>query len=302
MILHQIFRTIHTGPLLQDASRKSLLAKLRRKTGYAFVNCKKALELHSNDIEKAEEWLKQQAQELGWAQAEKLQARNTSQGLVALSIKKKHGVIAEINCETDFVARNAKFHGLAETVVNALMDHGMALKSDQELHKYMVTPEALKQLVAADGKNLMDHTALTIGSVGENIQLKRGFYIAVPDDVQLFGATHPAPINSVPTSFGKYGAFVALRSKNNCKEYGPQLCQHIIGMNPSKIGNITEDTPNANVEEETTLIYQEFLLDPLTSVQHLLLREEIEIVDFVRFEVGETQRTGETLDTAASCN
>lgn len=48
----RIFRLIHTNSLLWQATNKSLLAKLRKKTGYTFANCRKALELHENDVEK----------------------------------------------------------------------------------------------------------------------------------------------------------------------------------------------------------------------------------------------------------
>lgn len=52
MIPAQIFRLIHTNSLLWQATNKSLLAKLRKKTGYTFANCKKALEMHENDVDK----------------------------------------------------------------------------------------------------------------------------------------------------------------------------------------------------------------------------------------------------------
>lgn len=52
MIPRQLFRTIHTNYILCYGSKKTLLSKLRKKTGYTFVNCKKALEIHENDMEK----------------------------------------------------------------------------------------------------------------------------------------------------------------------------------------------------------------------------------------------------------
>lgn len=52
MIPAQMFRLIHTNNLLWQTTNKSLLAKLRKKTGYTFANCKKALELHENDMDK----------------------------------------------------------------------------------------------------------------------------------------------------------------------------------------------------------------------------------------------------------
>lgn len=67
-----------------------------------------------------------------------------------------------------------------------------------------------------------------------------------------------------------------------------QLCQHVIGMNPIKVGDPTIDEPLDNVDDETIMLYQEFLFNPALSIQQLLQNEQIEILDFVRFEMGET--------------
>lgn len=53
---------------------------LRKKTGYTFANCKKALDMHNGDVVKAESWLKEQAQAMGWSKATKLEGRATKQG------------------------------------------------------------------------------------------------------------------------------------------------------------------------------------------------------------------------------
>ncbi|EZA62719.1 hypothetical protein DMN91_006622 [Ooceraea biroi] len=290
MIPAQIFRLIHTNGLLWQATNKSLLAKLRKKTGYTFANCRKALELHENDIERAETWLKEQAQQHGWTQAAKLQGRNTSQGLITVTVDRHHAVLAEINCETDFVARNKKFHGLAEMVASAVLTHARTQEWDSQngVQRILFHTDSLKTLPAEDGKSLGDHSALTIGSVGENITLKRALAISVKlPDVTLYGCTHPAPMNPIPVSFGKYGALVAVKWQNSDNMLGTQLCQHIIGMDPQKIGNARVDEPHDNPDEEPCMIYQEFLLDPSLSVQQLLTDASAEIIEFARFEVGE---------------
>ena len=72
-------------------------------------------------IFQAEEWLKQQAQSLGWAKATKLEGRQTSQGLIALTVDKQNAALVEVNCETDFVARNKEFHKMVhEAAVSCL--------------------------------------------------------------------------------------------------------------------------------------------------------------------------------------
>lgn len=128
-------RFIHTTTA-RWAVEKSNLALLRKKTGYTFANCKKALELHSNDVAKvrsnyregirlilvhfkAETWLRDQAKALGWSKATKLEGRQTRQGLVGVVANQGSAALVEVNCETDFVARNATFQDLVSEVANA---------------------------------------------------------------------------------------------------------------------------------------------------------------------------------------
>lgn len=125
-IIYQIFRTavirfFHGGKVV-NAIEKSKLAALRKKTGYTFVNCKKALELHQNDIAQAEFWLKQQAQSLGWSKATKLEGRQTTQGLIGVAVRDQYAVLVEVNCETDFVARNNEFQKIVEETANSCLN------------------------------------------------------------------------------------------------------------------------------------------------------------------------------------
>lgn len=64
---------------------------------------------------KAEHWLREQAQALGWSKATKLEGRQTTQGLVAVAVSNRTAALVEVNCETDFVARNSMFQ---ETVLD----------------------------------------------------------------------------------------------------------------------------------------------------------------------------------------
>lgn len=75
------------------------------------------------------------------------------------------------------------------------------------------------------------------------------------------------------------------------------------GMDPQKIGNPSVDEPNDNVDDETCMIYQEFLLDSSLSVQELLQGAQAEVVDFARFEVGEEldEPTLESLENFQTC-
>lgn len=67
----------------------------------------------------AETWLNEQAQAMGWAKATKLAGRTALQGLVAVKFDQSHGALVELNCETDFVAKNEKFHQMIEDATAA---------------------------------------------------------------------------------------------------------------------------------------------------------------------------------------
>nr|KAF6375666.1 Ts translation elongation factor, mitochondrial [Pipistrellus kuhlii] len=124
----QPWHAFHAGHWLSSASSKELLMKLRRKTGYSFVNCKKALETCGGDLKQAESWLHEKAQKEGWSKAAKLHGRKTKEGLIGLLQEGNSTVLVEVNCETDFVARNLKFQQLVQQVALGTMLHCQSLK------------------------------------------------------------------------------------------------------------------------------------------------------------------------------
>lgn len=276
-------------------AEKSALATLRKKTGYTFANCKKALEMHGNDLAKAEHWLKEQAQTLGWSKATKLEGRNTSQGLVGVLVRDNIGAMVEVNCETDFVARNQSFQSFVQAASAACVRYVAQLETDANLTKHGLNSEALKQIKLEDGKSLGDHLALMIGTVGENASLNRAICYRAPEDVKLTGYVHPAPADdSTPEgvpSFGKYGSLLAFRHISvdnlNGDSVARKICQHVVGMKPARIGDKSRDEPAADKDEESCLIFQEYLADPSYTVGEVLEANQLEVVDFQRFECGE---------------
>ncbi|MEM6433536.1 MAG: translation elongation factor Ts [Cyanobacteria bacterium P01_D01_bin.115] len=98
---------------MADISAK-LVKELREKTGAGMMNCKKALTESGGDLEKAIEWLRKK----GIASAAKKEGRVAAEGLVHSYIHTggRVGVLVEINCETDFVARREEFKGLAQDI------------------------------------------------------------------------------------------------------------------------------------------------------------------------------------------
>uniref|UniRef100_A0A182MH27 Elongation factor Ts, mitochondrial n=1 Tax=Anopheles culicifacies TaxID=139723 RepID=A0A182MH27_9DIPT len=296
-----------TGIRLYATAEKSALATLRKKTGYTFANCKKALELHNNDLAKAELWLKEQAQAMGWSKATKLEGRNTAQGLIGVLVQRNVGAMVEVNCETDFVARNASFQRFVQVASAACVQHLEKVEADANLTKVGLNSEALKQIVLEDGKSLGDHLALMIGTVGENASLNRAICYKAPDSIQLTGYVHPAPSEEIPHDvplLGKYGSLVAFKSDHSTAEVGDdgelspaqvarKVCQHIVGMKPERIGEPGKDEPAAEKDDETCLIHQEYLVDPSYTVGEVLEANRLQIVDFQRFECGEKSKSEE---------
>ncbi|XP_050078171.1 elongation factor Ts, mitochondrial [Anopheles maculipalpis] len=302
-----------TGIRLYATAEKSALATLRKKTGYTFANCKKALELHNNDLAKAELWLKEQAQAMGWSKATKLEGRNTAQGLIGVLVQRNVGAMVEVNCETDFVARNASFQRFVQVASAACVQHLEHVEADANLTKVGLNSEALKQIVLEDGKSLGDHLALMIGTVGENASLNRAICFKAPESIQLTGYVHPAPNEEIPHDvplIGKYGSLVAFKSAHSTVQEGEgglspaqiarKVCQHIVGMKPERIGEPGKDEPAADKDDETCLIHQEYLVDPTYTVGEVLEANRLQIVDFQRFECGEKSKPEEQNVRAAT--
>ena len=121
------------------------IGKLRQQTGAGLMDCKKALTETEGDMEAAIEWLRKK----GAATAEKKSTRTTSEGVIALNLSDdgKKGTLVEINCETDFVAKNDKFQEFCNEIATA----------------YSENPEA----------DLEEKRTTAVAEIGENIQLTR---------------------------------------------------------------------------------------------------------------------------------
>ncbi len=136
---------------------------LREKTGIGISECREALDKNAGNLKAAEKWLNQQ----GIIKAAKKADRKTSQGLVESYVHSggKIGVLVEINCETDFVARTDDFKKLAHEI--AMQISAMNPKDVKELMQqlYIRDPQIqIEQLIKT-----------TIAKLGENIQVKKFF-------------------------------------------------------------------------------------------------------------------------------
>ncbi|XP_070563364.1 elongation factor Ts, mitochondrial-like [Ptychodera flava] len=258
------FRNFHINTLcvrffntasIQNAvskAKKSNLAKLRKKTGFSFANCKKALDKFENNLEKAEVWLKEQAQKEGWAKATKLQHRAMAQGLVGVLCEKNTASMVEVNCETDFVAKNDKFQTLVGQVAAVTINNFKHLSENNANHvKIPVSGEDLNKMMSTEHqKSLQELLVLAIGQLGENAAIRRAVYLSTPADVFIGNYVH-STLSTKDSKhkcvFGKYGALVAFKKTRdvgkafNPTEFGRRLGQHIVGMSPTSIGTFDDE-------------------------------------------------------------
>ncbi|XP_054859591.1 elongation factor Ts, mitochondrial [Eublepharis macularius] len=293
LLCFQLARFLHTG--LPVLAAKERLVKLRKKTGYSFVNCKTALEKFGGDLKEAEAWLHEQAQKEGWSKVSKLEGRKTKEGLIGLLKEGNSAVMVEVNCETDFVARNAKFQHLVQQVAVGTMQHhqGTTEQLSTYAKRFLKTSELSQLRLGPDGSLLSDQLALTIGKLGENMIIKRATWVSVPENFFIGSYVHGAPPAGNPLlsnmMFGKYGALVICSPSEPCQksdfaELGWRLGQHVVGMAPLSVGSL-EDEPGG--DSETKMLAQPYLLDPSVSLGQYVQPTGVSVLDFVRFECGE---------------
>ncbi|XP_021513239.1 elongation factor Ts, mitochondrial [Meriones unguiculatus] len=295
----QPWRAGHTGPSESpSASSKELLLKLRQKTGYSFVNCKKALETCGGDLRQAEAWLHEQAQKEGWSKVAKLHGRKTKEGLIGLLQDGNASVLVEVNCETDFVSRNLTFQQFVQQVALGTMLHCQSLKDQLSTYsKGFLNSSELSELAAGPDRqgSLKDHLALAIGRLGENMTLRRAAWVKVPSGFYVGSYVHGVMQSPSLHSLllGKYGALVVCKTPEhtrNLEEVGRRLGQHVVGMAPLSVGSL-DDEPGG--ESETRMLPQPYLLDPSITLGQYVQPQGVTVLDFVRFECGEGEELTE---------
>lgn len=288
----QHVQSLHTGCQLL-AAEKALLMKLRKSTGYTFINCKKALEKFDNDVAQAETWLHEQAQKEGWSKANKLEGRKAKEGLIGVFVGDKAAVMVEVNCETDFVARNEKFQQLVKDVTFATLAHLRNKTQSQSGYvKSVLSSDDLSKLSVGEGTSLADQVALTIGRLGENMSLKRAVTVGIPAEWKIGSYIHGGISTQTEVAMGRYGALVVFQGGKEGEQemLGRKLGQHIVGESPLSLGNM-DDLPCG--ESETRLLPQTFLADPSRTVAQFLRGQQARVLDFVRFQCGETTEDAE---------
>ena len=276
------------------------IKKLRELTGVGFKDCKLAIDENNGDIEKSIEYLRKK----GIAKASKKMGRVAADGLALICEKNDTISAIEINSETDFVARNKDFILFCKEISEINFQNKSNLDS-------------LKSSKMKNGKTVDENLISLISKIGEKITIRRSKYF---DNKGLnFAYVH----NSVEKNIGKVISIVQL-SKSNKKdltEIGNKLAMHVAAQAPIAIDEngikkeildkeleiIKEELKNSGKKEDmiekiangkinkfvsdNTLLNQVWIMDTKMKVNQVIKQhsagEEIKVLDFVRFKVGE---------------
>ena len=267
----------------------SLIKELRDISGAGMMDCKKALEENDNDIKKATEWLR----EKGIAKAAKKAGRIAAEGLSTVIVDGNKAVILEINCETDFVAKNEKFQNFIKEVAETI------LKSDAKTNE-----EALK-LPCSEG-TLEDYVTTMTATIGEKISFRR-FTLVEKKDNENFGA------------YIHMGGRISVLSliEGASEDVARDVSMHAAAMRPEYVTR--DQVPTDQVEKEKKILTeeairegkpaeiaekmvmgrinkyykeicleeQEFVKDNSVTVGKFVSNNGGKIIDVIRYEVGE---------------
>ena len=213
--------------------KASDVKELREKTGAGMMDCKKALEATEGDMEKAIDWLR----EKGIAKAAKKESRIAAEGVTVGASNDNEAIIFEVNCETDFVTKNEKFHDLVKELRNTLM-----------FDKCTTTEEA-NNVKLKDGKTVAERIVEETATIGEKISFRRFQRITKKDD-ETFGIySHMG---------GKITTIVIL--KGDDEEVARDIAMQAAAMNPIAVSR--DSVPADIVEHEKEMIKAEMKNDP----------------------------------------
>ena len=275
--------------------------QLRQSTGAGFKDCNAAIQESAGDLDKAVEILRIK----GISKASKKMCRDAKEGVVAVSGDEKKISLIEVNCETDFVAKNENFINF----VKEISDINNSLNSDLE---------KLKKFNMKNTKTVEDNLVSMISKIGEKITIGRAKTFNY-NGSKNFNYLHTV----VKDNLSKLAVVVSLETSNssdNLKNFGKQLSMHIAASNPlaldvndidKKILDkeqtlISEELKNTGkpdaivqkisigkinkFKEDNALLCQAWVMEPKKKVKDILKElsiSDLKIKDFYRLKIGE---------------
>ena len=277
------------------------IKQLRNSTGAGFKDCNSALKESAGDLEKAVEILRVK----GISKASKKMSREAKEGVIALTDAENKTSVLEVNCETDFVAKNEDFINFVKelSLINNLVD------SDQE---------KLKRSLMKNKNTVEDNLVTMIAKIGEKITLGRAKTLQY-NDSKNYSYLHTV----VKDNLSKLAVVVSLSANGESEKmdlFGKQLSMHIAASNPLSVDIsgiskhilekeqelITEELKNSGkpediakkissgkmnkFKEENSLMTQQWVMEPKKKVKNIIDElglKDLKIVDFCRIKIGD---------------
>ena len=277
------------------------IKKLRQSTGAGFKDCNSALKESNGDLDKAAEILRVK----GITKASKKMSRDAKEGVMAVSGDKNIASIIEVNCETDFVAKNDDFISFVKELSE------LNNKSQSDAKK-------LKSSLMLNGKSVEENLVSLIAKIGEKITIGRSATINKENSINYI-YQHSV----VKDNVSKLAVIVSLQTKKQSNEidvFGKQLSMHIAASNPLALTSdkidenilekekelILEELKNSGKSEEISkkislgkinkfkeengLMTQDWVMEPKKKVKDVINEtniQDLKINDFIRLKVGE---------------
>ncbi len=277
------------------------IKKLREATGAGFKDCNLAIKESKGDLDKAVEILRVK----GISKASKKMSRDAKEGVVAISGNEKKTSIIEVNCETDFVAKNDDFINFVKEIseINNQKDSNI---------------DELKKSIMKNGKSVEDNLVALIAKIGEKITIGKTKTISNSSSTN-YQYLHTV----VKDNLAKLAVVVSIETKDNSeivKTFGKQLSMHIAASNPLALESslidktiiekeqelVTEELKNSGkpediakkislgkmnkFKEENALLTQAWVMEPKKKVQDILKElavNDLKIKEFSRIKIGE---------------
>ena len=275
--------------------------KLRDATGAGFKDCNSAIKESGGDLDKAVEILRVK----GISKASKKMSRDAKEGVVAVSGDEKKTSIIEVNCETDFVAKNDDFINFVKELSE------LNNQNDSNI-------ENLKKEKMKNGETVENNLIALIAKIGEKITIGKTITISNSSSIN-YQYLHTV----VKDNLAKLAVIVSLETKDNSdtvKTFGKQLSMHIAASNPLALESnqidkaiidkeqelVTEELKNSGkpdniakkislgkmnkFKEENALLTQAWVMEPKKKVKDILQElsiADLEIKEFYRIKIGE---------------
>ena len=264
-----------------------LIKELRDRTGAGMMDCKKALEASNQDVEKAIDWLR----EKGIAKAQAKASRIAAEGLAGVVVKGDKAIIAEVNCETDFVSKGEKFHKLVDDVMEVtLSKNSKSLEEAKEACASLFTDATVSMGEKLDYRRFEIVSKAGGQEFGSYIHMGGKIAVLVlldKEDAELakglamhIAANSPKYVNEsdIPAEVIEHEKAIAFETAKADPKLAGKPEQMLQGIVMGKVKKVLS---------ESILVSQAYLMDGEKSVGQVLKEKDANVVKFIRFAVGE---------------